>query len=82
MDISLKGKLFTKASLNIDMEWNNYNNDKIDISGSYVDASKAVTAFSNIVCTSVGSCAQFSDMIIPMRDYSKHFLFQASKALR
>ncbi|CAC5382011.1 unnamed protein product [Mytilus coruscus] len=73
VEISQKGKSFTKASLNIDMEWNNYNNDKIDISGSYVEASKPVAVFSNIVCTSVGSCAPFSDMVIPMRYYSKTF---------
>ncbi|XP_071177345.1 uncharacterized protein [Mytilus edulis] len=75
------GKSLINTSLNLDIVWDNYNNDHIDISGSYIRTSKSVAVFSNIVCTSIGSCSPFSDMVIPMRDYSNTFFVPSFKGI-
>ncbi|CAG2237414.1 unnamed protein product [Mytilus edulis] len=70
-----RSKLYRKITMDKEKSWQDYNNDRIDISGTYVKATTPVAVFSNIVCVQHdNSCYPFSDMVIPMRDYSKVFL--------
>lgn len=69
-----KKKLFRNLTLDVGKSWSDYNNDKIDISGSYVKSSNPVAVFSNILCVrNDRECHPFSDMVIPMTYYSKVF---------
>lgn len=69
-----KKKLPRTLTINKEKSWVHYTNNRIDISGSYVKATTPVVVFSNIVCVqNDAACHPFSDMVVPMKDYSKKF---------